>query len=88
MGPNGLRVSDSRVSAACALVRDSGVSFETAIIQPRIQGQDVNLPVIAIFFSVMVGGQLFGVAGALLAVPCAAIVAIAIDQWLQVVGPR
>lgn len=59
---------------------------ENAIIQPRIQGQVVNLPVIAIFFSVMVGGQLFGVAGALLAVPCAAIIAIGIDQWLTVTG--
>ena len=60
--------------------------IENAIIQPRIQGQVVNLPVIAIFFSVMVGGQLFGVAGALLAVPFAAIVAIGIDQWLMVAG--
>jgi predicted PurR-regulated permease PerM len=59
---------------------------ENAIIQPRIQGQVVNLPVIAIFFSVMVGGQLFGVAGALLAVPCAAIAAIGINEWLVVHG--
>lgn len=59
---------------------------ENAIIQPRIQGEVVNLPVIAIFFSVMIGGQLFGVAGALLAVPTAAIIAIALNEWFLATG--
>jgi predicted PurR-regulated permease PerM len=59
---------------------------ENSIIQPRIQGKVVNLPGIAIFFSVLVGGQLLGVVGALFAVPIASIASIMIRQYLVYTG--
>lgn len=60
--------------------------FENALIQPRIQGRVINMPGIAIFFSVLVGGQLMGVVGALLAVPVASIIGIVITEYLETVG--
>lgn len=59
---------------------------ENSLIQPRIQGKVVQLPGIAIFFSVLVGGQLLGVLGALVAVPIASIVQIIIRQYLEYTG--
>jgi predicted PurR-regulated permease PerM len=59
---------------------------ENSLIQPRIQGKVVQLPGIAIFFSVMVGGQLLGVLGALVAVPIASIAQIIIRQYLEYTG--
>ncbi len=60
--------------------------IENSIIQPRIQGKVVNLPGIAIFFSVLVGGQLLGIVGALFAVPIASIGSIMIRQYLAYTG--
>jgi predicted PurR-regulated permease PerM len=60
--------------------------IENVVIQPRIQGRIVNLPAVAIFFSVMIGGTLMGVVGALFAVPVASIVAIIVRQYLQYTG--
>ncbi len=60
--------------------------IENTVIQPRIQGKVVHLPGIAIFFSVMVGGQLLGILGALIAVPVASIAAIIVNQYLQYTG--
>lgn len=59
---------------------------ENSIIQPRIQGRVVQLPGIAIFFSVMVGSELMGVLGALIAVPIASIVQIILQQYFEYVG--
>ena len=50
------------------------------VIQPKIQGRVVNLPPIVIFLSVLIGSNLLGVLGALIAVPTAGIVQIFIRQ--------
>ena len=60
--------------------------IENAIIQPRIQGRVVQLPGVAIFFSVLVGGNMFGVVGALFAVPIASVIAIALQQFFVATG--
>ena len=60
--------------------------IENTIIQPRIQSHVVQLPGIAIFFSVLVGGELLGVLGALIAVPIASIVQIIVKQVLVASG--
>lgn len=60
--------------------------FENGVIQPRIQGRVVNLPGVAIFFSVIVGAQLFGVLGALMAVPAASVLSIMIREYLIYIG--
>jgi predicted PurR-regulated permease PerM len=60
--------------------------LENSIIQPRIQGKVVNLPPIAIFFSVFIGSNIFGVIGALFAVPVASVIAIILDHWFAHTG--
>lgn len=60
--------------------------IENIIIQPSIQGRVVNLPPIIIFLSVLIGSQLLGVLGALIAVPFAGIVQIFIRQILEARG--
>jgi predicted PurR-regulated permease PerM len=59
---------------------------ENALIQPRIQGRVVQLPGVAVFFSVLVGGAMFGIVGALFAVPVASVLAIALQQFFVATG--
>jgi predicted PurR-regulated permease PerM len=57
--------------------------LENLVIQPAIQGRVVSLPPIVIFLSVLIGSQLLGVLGALVAVPMAGIIQIFIKQLLD-----
>ena len=59
---------------------------ENVVVQPRVQGRMARLPGVVIFFAVLLGSQLLGVVGALFAVPVAAIIAILIREYLEVVG--
>ncbi len=59
---------------------------ENTIIQPRIQGKVVNLPAIAIFFSVLVGSSLFGLIGALFAVPFVSVLSIVLRHYFDYSG--
>lgn len=55
---------------------------ENNVLQPVIYRQTVNVPPLAVIIAVLIGGQLLGVLGALLAIPVAAIVQIiARDVW-------
>jgi predicted PurR-regulated permease PerM len=56
--------------------------LETAILTPRIMKYSVDLPPLAIIISLMIGGALAGVLGALVAVPTAALCAVLIDEYL------
>jgi predicted PurR-regulated permease PerM len=56
---------------------------ENSILQPRIQGGAASLPGAAIFFSVLVGGSLFGIAGAILAVPAASVISTILQHWFE-----
>lgn len=57
--------------------------FENYVIQPQIQKRAVELQPFVTLVSVMFGAALFGVLGAILAVPTAATIQIAIQEWLQ-----
>ena len=50
--------------------------LESFIITPRIVGEKVGLPAIWVLFALMVGGELFGFMGVLLALPVAAVAKI------------
>jgi predicted PurR-regulated permease PerM len=54
---------------------------ENSIIQPRIQAATVNVQPIVILIAVLFGSTLFGVLGALLAIPFAAAIQISIREW-------
>lgn len=56
---------------------------ENTVIQPRIQKRAVGVHPFLVMFSVLCGGTLLGVAGALLAVPVAASIQIGLHAWWE-----
>lgn len=54
---------------------------ENTIIQPQIQKRAVQVHAFAVLVSVLFGATLFGVVGALLAIPFAASIQIALREW-------
>ena len=56
--------------------------LENTVIQPRIQSKAVNIPGFFILVSVLFGSALFGIAGALLAIPVAASLLITAEEYL------
>jgi predicted PurR-regulated permease PerM len=57
--------------------------LENTVIQPQIQRRAVDLNPFVVLVSVLFGSTLFGVAGALLAIPLAASLQIAVMEWWQ-----
>jgi predicted PurR-regulated permease PerM len=57
--------------------------LENSVIQPRIQSRAVNINPFAVIVSVLFGATLFGILGAVLAVPAAATVQILGREYLQ-----
>jgi predicted PurR-regulated permease PerM len=56
---------------------------ENNVIQPRIQARAVQLEPLVVLISVLFGSALFGVLGALLAIPAAAALQITIREYLR-----
>jgi predicted PurR-regulated permease PerM len=56
---------------------------EGFFIQPQIVGEKVGLPAVWVLFALMVGGNLFGFMGVLLAVPVAAVAKIFVRRALR-----
>ena len=55
--------------------------FENYVIQPQIQKRAVELEPFIVLVSVLFGGALFGIVGALLAIPIAATIQISVQEW-------
>ena len=55
--------------------------FENYVIQPQIHKRSVQLEPFVILISVICGGVLFGIVGALLAIPIAASIQIGAQEW-------
>ncbi|CAB4870394.1 unannotated protein [freshwater metagenome] len=55
--------------------------FENYVIQPQIQKRAVELEPFVVLVAVLFGGALFGVIGALLAIPVAATIQISMQEW-------
>jgi predicted PurR-regulated permease PerM len=63
--------------------------FENYVLVPRVMRNAVNLSPAAVIVSTLIGGSLFGFAGALLALPVAATVKVVIfETWLRDRGSR
>jgi predicted PurR-regulated permease PerM len=54
--------------------------IENYLIQPRVQGRAVDMPAPLVILAVLIGGSLLGVVGALLAIPVAAIINVAVRE--------
>lgn len=57
--------------------------FENYVVQPRIQSRAVELDPFLVVVAALFGGALLGVIGALLAIPIAAAIQIAVREWLE-----
>lgn len=57
--------------------------FEDRVLAPRVYGSTLNLPPVIVLVAVLVGGQLFGIPGVLLALPAAAVARVALDYYLE-----
>jgi predicted PurR-regulated permease PerM len=55
--------------------------FENYVIQPQIHKRAVQLEPFVVLISVICGGALFGIVGALLAIPIAASIQIGAQEW-------
>ena len=63
--------------------------FENYVLVPKVMQNAVNLSPAAVIVSTLIGGSLFGFAGALLALPVAATVKVVIvETWLRERGRR
>jgi predicted PurR-regulated permease PerM len=56
---------------------------EGKVIVPTIVGKSVGLPPLVIIFSLIVGAELLAIPGMLLAVPCAAIIRVVIEHFIE-----
>ncbi len=63
-----------------------GQLLEGAVLTPLLVGDKIGLHPVAVIFAVMAGGQLFGFVGILMALPAAAVLAVAVRRasatWL------
>ena len=57
--------------------------FENYIVQPRIQSRAVALDPFLVVVAALFGGAMLGVIGALLSIPIAAAIQIAVGEWLE-----
>lgn len=57
--------------------------FENYVVQPRIQSRAVSIDPFIVVIAALVGGTLLGVLGALLAIPAAATIQIAVHEFLD-----
>jgi predicted PurR-regulated permease PerM len=60
-----------------------GRLFENYVVQPRIQCRAVALDPFLVVVATIFGGTLLGVIGALLAIPSAAAIQIAVREYLD-----
>ena len=54
--------------------------LENAVLVPKLMGQTVGLNAVTVILSLLIGGELLGLVGALLAVPTAAIVQVLFEE--------
>ena len=68
-------------TAALAIVLQQ---LENAFVAPKVMQKAVGLPPAIIIVAVLIGGKLLGLAGALLAVPTAAIAYVIVQEWSSI----
>jgi predicted PurR-regulated permease PerM len=57
--------------------------FEDRFLTPTVYGSSLNLPPLVVLIAILAGGELFGIAGILLALPAAAVGRVVLDYFLD-----
>ena len=55
--------------------------FQNFFITPRVMGKAVGLSPVLVIIAILTGITLFGVLGAVIALPCAAIISVVVGEW-------
>lgn len=63
-----------------AAVFGVGQALESMILTPMLVGEKIGLHPVVVIFAILVGGQLFGFVGILLALPVAAVIKVMINH--------
>jgi predicted PurR-regulated permease PerM len=56
--------------------------FENHVLVPKIMERQVGVSAVTVILALLIGGKLLGIAGAILAVPTAAILQVLITEWM------
>jgi predicted PurR-regulated permease PerM len=56
--------------------------FENHVLVPKLMERQVGLSAVMVILALLVGGDLLGIAGAILAVPTAAIIQVLFSEWM------
>lgn len=62
--------------------------IENNIISPKIQGSALNLPAVMILCAVTIGMYMFGLLGAIIAIPIAGCIRVLMDEYPNIVAAR
>lgn len=82
-------VSNGFMNAVFALILIIAVQqLESNVLSPILQSQAMGLHAAVVLLAVAVGGTLFGIVGAFLAVPVAAVAAVWLRYWAEMVSLR
>jgi predicted PurR-regulated permease PerM len=55
--------------------------FENHVLVPKVMERQVGISAVTVILALLIGGNLLGIAGAILAVPTAAILQVVISEW-------
>jgi predicted PurR-regulated permease PerM len=61
---------------------------ESNVLNPLIYGRSDRLPALVVFLAFLIGSLLFGIMGALIAIPVANIIRIIVREWLAMRAVR
>ncbi len=57
--------------------------FEGIVLTPKVMGDKVGLSPVVVIFSLLAGAELLGLTGMIIAVPCAAVIKVFIDEGFE-----
>jgi predicted PurR-regulated permease PerM len=68
------------VIAAYILIQQAEAQF----LVPKVMGKAVGLSPVIIIITLLIGAKLFGVVGAVVAVPVAAVISVIVQEWPEI----
>lgn len=74
--------TDPKLAIGVAILFIAIQQVENAVLVPRVMGQVLNLHPLSVIFTVLVMGVLFGLLGAVLAVPVCAIIKVCYEEFV------
>ena len=83
-----LAVSSPIAAAIFAIVYIIYAQIENNVISPKIQGDALKLPAVMILCAIVIGMYMFGILGAIIAIPIAGCIRVLIDEYPQIRAAR